>query len=375
MTRDEAMRSCQVIIVAIACLGVASAARGDHRIGDICRIKGQEENVLHGMGFVIGLKGTGDGDLKATQRGLAHYMEMLGHRVSTGPGGQPLAEELKSVKNVALVYVMATVPAGGAQQGDVLDCTVSAVGAKSIDGGYLMLTELQGPVAGNRTVFALAKGNVALDDPAKPQVGRVPLGCQVERKIENQFVKDGKLLLVMNKDHAAFQTVTDIERAINQEPDFINTFESQDGRSQDNTLQDSTQELARAIDPVTIEVTIPNNYAEKPTLFASTLLSIRLSPPQVDTRVIINERKQIFIIGADVEIGPVAVMHKNRLIQVGDQTINEAVAFDPRGDTSRPKLESLVAALNVLKVPTTDVIDIIKMLKHKRALFGELIIE
>ena len=71
-----------------------------------------------------------------------------------------------------------------------------------------------------------------------------------------------------------------------------------------------------------------------------------------------------------------AIMHKNRLIQVGDQVgVNEAVAFDLRGDTSKPKLESLVAALNMLKVPAADVIDIIKMLKHKRALFGELIIE
>ena len=43
--------------------------------------------------------------------------------------------------------------------------------------------------------------------PERPQSGRVPLGCQIERKISNDFVtKDGKLLLVMNKDHAAFQT-------------------------------------------------------------------------------------------------------------------------------------------------------------------------
>src|SRR5205085_6868093 len=112
------------------------------------------------------------------------------------------------------------------------------------------------------------------------------------------------------------------------------------------------REIARAIDQVTIEVTIPPSYKDNPTLFASTLMTTRLSPPQVDTRVIINERKQIFIVGADVEIGPVAVMHKNRLIQVGgDQPVNEAVAFSPRGDTSKPKLESLVAALNLLKVP------------------------
>jgi flagellar P-ring protein FlgI len=362
-------RLCHLIaLLGLLCL---SAARADHRIGDICRIKGQEENVLHGFGLVIGLKGTGDSDFKATQRALAHYMELLGHRVATGQGGQPSVEELKNVKNVALVYVTATVPSGGVQQGDLLDCTLSASGAKSLDGGYLMLTELKGPLPGDKTVYALAKGYLSIDDPARPQTARVPHGCQVERKIENNFISaDGKLVLVMNKDHAAFQTATDIERAINQEPDFILSSPSQSGSS------DGTHELARAVDQVTIEVQIPATYAEKPTLFASTLLSIRLSPPQVDTRVIVNERKQIFIIGADVEIGPVAVMHKNRLIQIGDQpAINEAVAFNPRGDSSRPKLESLVAALNLLKVPTTDVIDIIKMLKHKRALFGELIIE
>src|SRR5262249_29616558 len=242
--------------------------RADRRIGDICRIKGQEENILHGFGLVIGLKGTGDADMKATQRALAHYMELLGHRIATGQGGQPVTDELKSVKNVALVYVTATVPAGGARQGDLLDCIVSATSAKSIEGGNLMLTELRGPVPGDRTVFALAKGLVSIDDSARPQTGRVPLGCQLERKVENEFVnKDGKLILVMNKDHAAFQTTTDIERAINLEPDFVGTSGS--------------QELARAIDQVTIEVSIPPSYAENPTLFASTLLTTRLSPPQV----------------------------------------------------------------------------------------------
>lgn len=362
-------------LITLALCLAASAALADHRIGDICRIKGQEENFVHGFGLVIGVKGTGDADFKAMQRALARYMELLGHRVGSGQNTQPSAEELKNVKNVAIVYVTATVPAGGAQQGDLIDCNLSAVGAKSLEGGYLMLTELRGPLPGDKTVYALAKGFVSLDDPAKPQTARIALGCQVEQKIENEFITaDGKLILVMNKDHAAFQTATSVETAINQEPDFI-LLNSSNAR-QGGTYADDAHELAQAIDPVTIEVKIPDTYKKKPTLFASTLLNVRLSPPQVDTRVIINERKQIFIIGADVEIGPVAVMHKNRLIQVGDQPdVNEAVAFNPRGDSSRPKLESLVAALNLLKVPTADVIDIIKMLKHKRALFGELIIE
>src|SRR5580765_8190860 len=91
------------LIVFIAALLALSMARADHRVGDICRIKGQEENILHGMGLVTGLKGTGDSDMKVTQRALAHYMELLGHHLAKGDKGQTNFDELKNVKNVALV--------------------------------------------------------------------------------------------------------------------------------------------------------------------------------------------------------------------------------------------------------------------------------
>src|SRR2546430_14535335 len=94
------------LAIALACI---PAARGDHRIGDICRIKGQEENILVGMGLVVGLKGTGDSDMKATQQALAHVMEMFGHRPATAQANQPAPDQLKGAKNVALVYVMAVV--------------------------------------------------------------------------------------------------------------------------------------------------------------------------------------------------------------------------------------------------------------------------
>jgi flagellar P-ring protein precursor FlgI len=339
----------------------ASAARADHRIGDICRIKGQEENTLHGMGLVVGLRGTGDGDNKATLRALARYMELMGHRLASNAQGQPSLDELKSVKNVALVFVTATIPAGGAQQGDEIDCTVSAIGAKSLDGGQLMLTELYGPLPGDKTVYALAQGLVSLDDPLRPQTGRVPSGCQIETKFQNEFVKDGKLILVMNNDHAAFQTTAYLEQLINQQPDF--------------SRSSTGQGVARAIDQVKIEVTVPPTYVDNPALFASLLMDTRIAAPQSDTKVIINERKRAIIVGADVEISPVAVMHRNRLIQTGDQMYNEFVAVDPAAETNKTKLTALVDALNALKVPAEDVIDIIKMLKHKRALYGELIIE
>src|SRR5688572_9146273 len=231
------------------CLAVT--ARADHQIGDICRIKGQEENVLHGIGLVVGLRGTGDGDNKTTLRALAHYMELLGHRVGTNQSGQPMLEELKNVKNVALVFVTATVPPAGAQQGDNLDCTVSAISAKSLEGGQLMLTELYGPLPGDKTVYALAKGLLSIDDVIRPQSARIPLGCQLERKVENAFVtKDGKLILVANKDHAGFQMTSHLEQVINQQPDFAGVS--------------AGQGIARAIDQVQIEVSIHPSYSENP---------------------------------------------------------------------------------------------------------------
>src|SRR5262245_66500734 len=91
--------------------------RADQHIGDFCRIKGQEENTLHGMGLVVGLRGTGDGDNKATLRALARYMELMGHRLAANPQGQPQIEELKSVRKVDLVFVTAIVTPGGTQHG------------------------------------------------------------------------------------------------------------------------------------------------------------------------------------------------------------------------------------------------------------------
>ena len=128
---------------------------------NICRVKGQEENTLQGLGLVVGLKGTGDGgNFLPTIRSLATAMQLMGSPI--GKGG---AAELKDAKNVALVMVTATVPAAGARQGDLLDCTVSSIGgAKSLAGGTLMMTPLQGPHVNSDRVYAFAQGAINLND-------------------------------------------------------------------------------------------------------------------------------------------------------------------------------------------------------------------
>lgn len=338
-------------------------AGADHKIGDLCRIKGQEENTLHGVGLVVGLKGTGDTDNKLTVRALARYMELMGHRIGTDAKGQLALDELKGVKNVALVAVSAVVPPGGAQQGDLLDCTVSAMSAKSLAGGYLLLTEMRGPRPDDKTIYGLAKGQISLEDLASPQTGRISLGLQIEARFQNEFVRNGKLTLVMNKDHASFQNTAYLAERINAQPDF-----GYDTASKSN--------IAKAVDQVKIEIIVPSKYADDPAVFVGYLLDLHIARVQTDTKVIINERKKAIIVGADVEIAPVAVMHKNRLIQTaGGDATNEFVPLDISGDGTKTKLAALVDALNALKVPAEDVIDIIKMLKHQQALLGELIIE
>src|SRR6185295_16715759 len=265
---------------------LAATARADHKLGDLCRIKGQEENTLHGIGLVGGLKGTGDGDNKQTMKALARYMELMGHRTGTTPKGDVALDDLKGIKNVALVFVSATVPPGGAQQGDLLDCTISAIGAKSLVGGQLLLTEMRGPRPDDKTVYGLAKGPISIEDAASPQTGRISQGLQVEARFQNEFVKNGKLVLVMNKDHASFQNTNYLADRINSQPDLYPR---------------PGYQTARAIDQVKIEVTIPKLYEENPAHFAFLLLETRIARFQTDTKVIISERKKAVIVGADVE--------------------------------------------------------------------------
>lgn len=349
------------------CLAMLSgtAARAEFRIGDACRVKGQEENILQGMGIVAGLKGTGDGDSKPTQRALAQMMEVMA-RVGPAPSGLKL-EELKNAKNVALVFVTAKVPPGGAQPGDFSDCTVSApVSAKSLEGGYLMMSALKGPNPRDPLVYATAQGLLVVDDVSLAQTARIPNGATIEREFRNEFVKDGKVTLILDKEYASFETSSEIAELINAAPDFRTPGMSQ------------SEGIAKARGQDRVEVAIPEIYKEQVEAFVGYVMEIRLSPPVTNNTVIVNKRLQAVIVGADVEIAPVAVMHKNRLIQTGGAPpANQFVPLDigESEGNRNTKLKALVDALNALQIPTDDVIDIIIMLKQKRALSGQLIVQ
>jgi flagellar P-ring protein precursor FlgI len=356
------MKTCRLTMVlatltAVALLAVAGPAEARTRMKDICRIKGQEENTLQGLGIVVGLRGTGDGGgFLPTIRSLAMAMQLMGNPI--GAGGQA---ELKDARNVALVMVTATVPAAGARQGDQLDCMVSSIGAsKSLLGGRLFMTPLQGPQVESTKVYGFCQGAIHLDDATLPTTGRIHGGCRLEEDFFNVFSKDNKITLVIEKNHADFEVAQEIAEVINSQL----------------SIQTGDEYLAKAINALNVEVKIPKQYREDPVQFVTQVMGLTMPDPQTDARVVINQRAGSVVIGSDVEIGSVVVTHKNIVIQTGDDlpAPDRFVPLDPEG-TQTTKLKSLVESLNAIKVPTEDIIEIIKGLDRNGKLYGRLIVE
>ncbi len=355
----------------------AALAQNDLRIKDICRLKGQEENTLQGLGLVVGLKGTGDGDIKPMVRALTRSMQLMGGQISSDIQGRLIEKEMANAKNVALVFVEVTVPPSGAQQGDKLSCKVSAISAKSLEGGNLMLTHLLGPRADRPVVFALASGPIVIDSAKVPTSGKIVDGCKMELTVANEFISGNKISLIVDPDHRSIATSQNIEDSINDYQSNIEGSPTTKNTAGAYAKSDKSK-LAKAIDQATIEVTIPNIYKDHPVPFVSLVLDLKLLNLHNKKRVFIDEREGVLIIGDDVTIAPVAISHKNLTISTrgGVAPGGSFVSMSSQdGLTPRPTLKNLTDALNVLAVPTADQISIIKALKKQGNLYGELIIE
>ncbi len=345
-----------LLVILLACWGLPAPASARTKLRNICRVRGQEEITLHGLGIVAGLNGTGDGgSFLPTIRSLATMMQLLGT-----PLGERGTLELKDAKNVALVIVTATIPAAGARRGDKIDCTVSAISAKSLAGGRLLLTPLTGPVPQqNPIVFALAEGAITLENEELVTTGRIHAGCRLEEDFFNPFSENGRVTLVVDKDYAGFQVTQEIAEVINTSRE----------------LQGGGEPLAKAIDQVNIEVTVPAAYRDYLVQFVSEILSLEMLDLRTGPRVVIRERSGTIVIDGDVEIGPVLVTHEGVVVETGGAVgANEFVAVDSQTEDN-PKLKGLLAALNAIRVPPQDKIEIIKALHRNGKLYAELIIE
>ena len=174
------------LIIALAALFLAAPALADgarpgvsSRVKDLAGVAGVRSNQLVGYGIVVGLNGTGDGNVAATLQSMQSMVSRFGLTVDANA---------LNAKNAAAVMITAELPPF-AKPGQKIDVTVSAIGkAGSLRGGSLLMTQLVG--ADNET-YAMAQGNLAVgglgisgNDGSKvsvniPTVGRIPGGATV----------------------------------------------------------------------------------------------------------------------------------------------------------------------------------------------------
>ncbi len=349
--------------------------QGHTRLRNICRVKGQEENVLRGVGLVVGLNGTGEANDPATMRALSQSMEIMGNPVSmTGRFDDATSKALKNIKNVALVMVSATIPATGARRGDQLVCHVSALNGKSLEGGRLAFAALQGPNTQDRRVFANCQGAIQIDDPDQPMVGYIHNGCQMEQDVFTRFVSDdGWITFVLDSNHADFLVANDVAEQIAQS--YVEGyFASSNGKGlspEERLFSTDRQRFVHAIDAANIRVKIPPGYKGDEVAFVADLLEKTIYTAEPEARVVINTRTGSIVISGDVEIGDIVFTHRNVVVETGN-----AASFLPvaPGQSEQPKLQRLIDALANLKVPANDVIEIIRGIDRMGKLHAKLIL-
>src|SRR5580658_6417145 len=276
----------RILAFPIACLLLAESLPAA-RLKDLVDIEGVRDNQLIGYGLVVGLAGTGDKQQTVfTNQSLTNMLERMGVVVS------PTAIQ---VKNTAAVMVTATLPPF-AQPGLHIDTTVASTGdASNLRGGILLLTSLRGA---DGQVYAVAQGAVvtggfvagrggASQTVNHPTVGRAPNAAMVERAAPSVEPKSVARLQLRDPD---FTTSQRIVEAVNQK------FGSEG------------KPAARAENSGLVSVNIPAEYATRTIEFIAELEMLTVEPDR-PAKVIVNERTGTIVLGKEVRISPVAIMH------------------------------------------------------------------
>lgn len=337
------------------------------RVHDLATFEGVRENPLIGYGIVVGLNGTGDRrQTMFTMQTLASAMQRMGVQI-------PPAQA--RVNNVAAVFVTATLPPFAAP-GTHVDVTVSSVGdAKSLQGGVLLLTALQGA---DGHVYADAQGALTLGGYSvgavgnsrqsnHPTVGRIPAGAIVERAQPLDLRALSPLHLQLNE--ANFTVCTAIAAAINIEWKHV---------------------VASAVDGRRIAVNLSPSEDLPGALARIENLQVSAEMP---ARVVVNERTGTIVMGRDVTLGAVSILHGNLTIEITtDFKLSQPQALSGGQTAVIPQtatavrevpvrklelaegatVEQLVNGLQAIGATAQDVISILQAMRRAGALQADL---
>lgn len=349
----------------------AAAQVREVRIRDIADVEGIRENQLIGYGLVVGLAGTGDRQQTYfTVQTLANMLQRMGVQIPTGN---------TIVKNVAAVMVTAQVPPF-AEPGMKIDITVSSVGdAKSIEGGVLLLTALHGA---DGQVYAEAQGPLTTGGYSEgaagnlrqvnyPTVGVIADGAIIERpvSVDIHSLRTVKFLL----RQADFTASRDVADVINK---------------------DFGAQVASVVDSREIDVDAPRSGIDSVPRLISRVqnLPVSVRPP---ARVVVNERTGTIVLGGDVLLSPVSILHGGLQIQV--DTVVSATQAAPASDAAPAvvanttvqvqdkeassirlrngaDVEELVKGLHTIGATARDIVSILEAVKAAGGLQADLVV-
>jgi flagellar P-ring protein precursor FlgI len=281
----------------LAALCLATGLPAATRLKDLISIEGVRDNQLVGYGVVVGLNRTGDKQQTIfTTQSLANMLLQMGVSVS--------ATAIK-VANTAAVMVTATLPPF-AQPGTKIDVTAAAIGdASNLRGGILLMTSLRGT---NGQVYAVAQGPVVTggfvagrggvtQTVNHPTVGRAPNGATVERVAPS--VEPGSRVRLQLRD-ADFATSARVAEAINKQFPGASPL---------------AIPIARAENSALIGVDTPAEWKDRMTEFIAALEELKVEV-DMPARIVVNERTGTIVIGKDVRIAPVAILHGNLSVEI-----------------------------------------------------------
>jgi len=358
-----------LLTVLAACYAAADSEAHKVLIRDVTTVEGVRDNALIGYGLVVGLKGTGDRQQTFfTVQTLASILARMGIQIPSAS---------VRVNNVAAVFVTASLPPF-ARPGMHLDIVVSSSGdARSLEGGLLLLTPLY---AADGQVFAAAQGPLIIGGYAAgsatnskqvnhPTVGRVPGGALIERDSSVDLAGLEHLSLLLND--ASFSTAESVAAVINHE---------------------WSAPVASVIDGRRVEIKVS---AAAPTAVPALLARIENLEVIVQRRakVVVNERTGTVVLGKDVHLGAVSILHGNFSIEVStayavsqpNPLTNGQTEVVPQTKVSATEaparnvelsegasVEQLVSRLQAIGATARDVVSILQAIKSAGALEAEL---
>ena len=297
--RLAANSAAAALLLAVTAAYGASPAQSA-RVKDVATIEGIRDNQLVGYGLVVGLRGTGDSSQTVfPAQTLISALERMG--ITVPQTGSNSASNMQ-IKNMAAVFVVATLPPFS-RPGYKVDITASSAGdARSLEGGILLMTPLYGP---DGQIYAQAQGPLVLGGymasaggNAKqmnhPTTARVPGGALVERPVPFDLKQMHTVSVVLN--YADFHTAERMAASI------------------DKALGST---CAHALDSRRVEITPAPGEDMAALLDRVEGVEVEVFPK---ARVVVNERTGTVVIGGTVRLQPVSILHGGLSVNVITET-------------------------------------------------------